>query len=281
MHPTSSAINAVQILWTLSFASLLVLLIVLLGRERYRRFKWFTISIVLLAFRLLVSKLLFGKMAAINFYEFFIPLTLLAALVNIGVLVEIARRAFAGLSRRAWLMGTLLLLAVGAAVLATWGPWPAWKTLSATTALALLGLMQAASQKIELLTNVLAIELGVLVVLFGRRFQAGWRTHPQAIAIGLSTAAIAELLRDGIWQLIAMKASPNTRAEYDHIIGIRENLAKANEVIFLLVIVWWIATLWFDEPGTESATPAEIPVDPIEPALVAEAPLELPEPESE
>ena len=34
--------TTVQVLWTLTFASLLVLLVVLLGRDRMRRFPWFT-----------------------------------------------------------------------------------------------------------------------------------------------------------------------------------------------------------------------------------------------
>jgi hypothetical protein len=259
-----TGITLIQVLWTLTFAALLVLLVVLLGRERYLRFKWFTIGIVLLAFRLLVSELLYGKMAPINFYEIFIPLTVLAALVSLGVLVELARRAFVGLGARAWIVGAVVMLAVGALVLAKWGPWPAWKTVTAATTLAVLGLLQTASQKIELLDNVLTVELVVLVLLFGRRFTGGWRSHTQSILIGLSTVSIAQLLRDGIWQLIAMKAVAHSQAEYDHIIGIRDNLAKANEVVLLAVIVWWIATLWFDEPGSPAGTASALPAAPEE-----------------
>jgi hypothetical protein len=259
MHP-NIGVTTVQVLWTLSFAALLVLLVVLLGRERSRRFKWFTISIVLLAFRLLVSKLLFGKMAPISFYEIFIPLADLSAVVGLVVLVDLARKAFDGLGRRAWLVGTLLVLAVSGVVIAKWGAWPAWKTMTTGTMLAVLGLMQTASQKLEMLTNVIAVELGVLVLLFGRRFKAGWRSHTQAIVIGLSTAALAQMLRDGIWQLIAMKAPPpQTQAAYDHLIGIREKLSNGSEFVFLAVVVWWIATLWIDEPGTGTAVPETAP----------------------
>jgi hypothetical protein len=280
MHP-NFVFNAVQILWTLTFAALLVLLVVLLGRERSRRFKWFTIGIVLLTLRMLVSKLLYGKMAPINFYEIFIPLTVLAGLVSLGVLVELALKAFVGMSRRAWLIGTLVVLAVGAGVLAEWGPWPAWKTLTAASTLAVLGLLQTASQKLELLNNVLTIELGLLVLLFGRRFKAGWRSHTQAILIGLSTASMAQLLRDGIWQIIAMKAVAHTQAEYDHYISIREHLAKANEVIFLAVIIWWIATLWIDEPGTPAVTTQALPAASPEDPAAAPIPLEIAESDTE
>ncbi len=49
-----------------------------------------------------------------------------------------------------------------------------------------------------MLVNVLTVELGLLVVLFGRRFNAGWRSHTQQITIGLSTVAIAQMALQGI-----------------------------------------------------------------------------------
>ena len=173
-------------------------------------------------------------------------------MVTLLVAVEIARRAFSGASRRAWIIGTVALLAVGAAVLAKWGPWPAWKTLTADSTLALLQVTQLFAQKASLLSNVLTVGLGLLVVLFGRRFKAGWRSHTQQIVIGLSTAAIAQMAVRGIWQQIALHAAPQTQAEYERIMGIQEKLYNANSVIFLAVLVWWIACLWIDEPGTET-----------------------------
>jgi hypothetical protein len=252
MHP-HSIFSAAQVLWTLSFASLLVLLVVLLGRERSRRFKFFTIGIVLVAFERLIGKLLFGRVAPMQFYEVFIPLAVLSAIVSVVVLVELARNAFVGLGRRAWIVGSLAMLAVGAVVLWQWGKWPAWEMVKAGTTLSMLEVGQAASQKINLLANVLTVELVVLVLFYGRRFSAGWRSHTEAILIGLSTASIAQMLRDGIWQLIAMKAAPRSQAEYNHLIGIRDKLSTANEVGFVVVVVWWIVNLWTDEPGAATA----------------------------
>ena len=242
-----------QVLWTITFAALLVLLVVLLGRDRYKRFKLFTISIVLIAFRLLASRLLYGKMAPISFYELFIPLADLTAIVNLLVLVEVARRSFVGLSRRAWIIFTPILFAVAGGVVAVWGPWPPLKTLTAGTTLALLGGLQLFSLKSELLLNVLTAELGLLVLFFGRRYTAGWRTHAQGILIGLSTASIAQLTRDGVWQLIALKATAHSQAEYDRLVGLHEKLFNANEVVFLVAIVWWIGCLWLDERGNLDA----------------------------
>lgn len=252
--------TTVQILWTLTFAALLVLLVVLQGRDRVRRYPWFTASIALVAMRLLSSRLLFGRLPAITLSAVFITLADLAVVAALLVLVEVARRAFRGAQRRTWIAGILVPLAVGAAVLYFWGPWPDRKTLTADSYLAILRLMQLGAQKGELLVNVLTIEVGLLVVLFGRRFQAGWRSHTQQIAIGLSTAAIAQLAVQGIWQMIALKAAPQTQAEYEHVLGLRDKLFNSNSLVYVAVLVWWVVCLWRDEPGTQSAEAlAEIP----------------------
>ena len=244
--------TAIQILWTLTFAALMVLLIVLMGRERIRRYPWFTASIVLLSLRLLTSRLLFGKLPQITLSEVFITLADVLALVSLMVVVELARRAFAQAPRTQWIVNTLFALLVAGLVVGFWGPWPAWTTMTEQSQIALLRLMQLAAQKLDLLTNVLTIELGLLVALFGRRYGAGWRSHTQRILIGLSTAAIAQLGVQGVWQLIAMKAAPHSQAEYDRIIGLREKLFNANGALFVAVILWWIVCLWMDEPGRKT-----------------------------
>jgi hypothetical protein len=243
--------NANQTLWTLTFAALMVLLVVLLGKDRFRRFPWFSASMVLTTLRLLSSRLLDGRLPQIPMAEIFIPFAAIEALVTVLVAVEIARRAFAGASRRAWIIGTVALLAVGGVILAEWGAWPAWKTLTATSVIAFLQLTQLVAQKTGLLSNVLTTEVGLLVVLFGRRFNAGWRSHTQLIALGLSTAAIAQLAVRGIWQAIALHAAPHSQAELDRVLGIRDKLNYATSAVFLAALVWWIICLWNDEPGTE------------------------------
>ena len=249
----------VQILWTLTFAALLVLLVVLLGRDRARRFPWFTASMVLTALRLLSSRMLYGRLAPITMSQIFLTLALIEALLCLLVAVEIARRAFSGASQRTWIIGTVAVLAVGAGVLATWGAWPAWKTVSTASELGILRLIQLVAQKTSLLSDVITIELGLLVVLFGARFKAGWRSHTQKIVIGLSTASIAQLATRGIWQLIAMHAAPQTQAEYEHVMGIQEKLYNATSLTFVAVLVWWIACLWVNEPGTETANSSADP----------------------
>jgi hypothetical protein len=251
--------SASQILWTLTFAALLVLLVVLLGRDRARRFPWFTASIALMGLLLLTTQLLFSRLSRITGTEIFLVLSDLDVVVSLLVLVELARRAFRGAGRTSWVIVTLALVAVGAVGLALWGPWPAWKTLNATSQLAAIRLMDLVAEKGNLLASALAIELGLVVVLLGRRFKAGWRSHPQQIVIGLSTAALAQLGLRGTLQVIGTHTHIHTQAEYERIMDLRDKLIHANNVVYLCVLMWWIAWLWIDEPGAPAvaAAPAE------------------------
>jgi hypothetical protein len=252
--------TTVQTLWTLTFAALLVLLVVLLGRDRTRRFPWFTASIVLVALRLLASRILFGKLPPLTLNAIFVTLADLMALVGLLVVLEMARRAFGGLHRPLWIANSVGLLAVAGAVLAVWGPWPAWKTLTADSHLATLRLMQLVAQKGDLLVILLTVGLGLLVILFGRRYKAGWRSHTQLIVIGLSTAAIAQLALLVALERIARTAAPHNQAELDRILGLRDKLINADSAVYVAVLVWWIVCLWIDEPGAK-AEAAEVPVE--------------------
>lgn len=245
--------TAVEVLWTLTFAALLVLLVVLLGRDRARRYPWFTAAMVMMALRLLASRLLFGRLPHVVSTEIFLGMADLAAILSLLVVVELARRAFAGASRIAWMTWTLVLLAVSGTVLALWGPWPSWKTLFAGSELSAMRLMQLFAQKAELLADLLLIELGIVIALFGRRFNTGWRSHTQQIAIGFSTASIAQLATHTIWQEIVLHTTIRSQDVYARVIGLQDKLYNANSAIFLAVLVWWIVCLWIDEPGAQKS----------------------------
>jgi hypothetical protein len=248
-----------QVLWTLTFAAQLVLLVVLLGRDRMRRYPWFTAAGVLFALQLMAEMLLAGRMAMLPFPEILLALGDLAVILGLLVVVEMARRAFAGAPRSLWMVNAAGLLVVASGVLAVWGPWPVWKDMALDTLLGKLRLMQLAAQKGDTLVALLTVGLGLLVVIFGRRFKAGWRSHTQMIVIGLSTAAIALLATQGAVQSIAKMAHPHSRAEYEQILGLVSNLVNANQVVYLAAQLWWIVWLWRDEPGTVAAelTPAD------------------------
>lgn len=243
-------------MWTLTFASILVLLVVLMGRDRLRRFPWFTASIVLVALRLLTNRLLHDKLPQLTMATIAISLADVSVLVNLAVLVEMARRAFKKAGALAWAGWTLGLLAVGGVVVWKWGPWPAWKAIAFDTTITRLQSMQLLAVKTGLLADVLSIALGLLVVALGHRYGAGWRSHVQRIMIGLSTASIAQLGAQGIWQIIARHTTPHSQAEYERVLGIQEKLLNTNTAVYVIVLIWWIGCLWIDEPGTASATPS-------------------------
>jgi len=268
MHFSNFDFSATQILWTLTFAALLVLLVVLLGRDRAKRFPWFTASIAMMGLLELTEQLLLSRLPRITGIEIYWVLSNLNAAVGLLVLVELARQSFRGARKLGWIIGTLVVLAGGAAVLVLWGPWPAWVTLTAQSQYAAIRLMQFAWDKGTLLTGVLTIELGLLVTLLGRRFGAGWRSHAQLIMVGLSTAALAQLALRATVQAIGTHSVIHTQAEYDKLLGLRDKLINADKVVYVCVLLWWIACLWIDEPGgSGAAAPAEgeIAPDQLEP----------------
>jgi len=243
--------SAAQILWTITFAALLVLLVVLLGRDRARRFPWFTASIALMALDKLAGRLLYHRIPVVLTDWIFLTLADLAAILSLLVVVEIARRAFEGADRKMWISGTLGLLAVGGIVLALWGPWPSFKTLMGGSELSTLRLMDLFAQKANLLADVLFIQLGLLVVIFGRQFKAGWHSHTQQLAIGLSMESLSQLAIRSVLQH-ATRVTIHSQDEYKRVVGLVDSLNTASGIILIVVLLWWIVCLWSDEPGTKS-----------------------------
>jgi hypothetical protein len=251
--------TVVQVLWTLTFAAQLVLLVVMLGRDRMARYPWFTASIALSALRLLVEILLTGRMSMLVLQTVFLSLATLSAIVGLMVVMEIARRAFDGAHRLVLINGAMAAVVVSCTLMAFFSPWPLRQELTWNSLLAVLRLLQLAAQKMDMLGDLLAVELGLLVVIFGRRFKAGWRSHTQAIALGLSIIGLAWLAVQAIWINIAKNAHPTTRVEYDRIVALGNHLVNTNKGVYVAVLIWWLVWLWFDEPGTPIVTGDEPP----------------------
>jgi len=250
--------TAADILWTLTFAAHLVLLVVLLGRDRIGRFPWFTTGVVILALRILTIRLLIKRLPPMTMQTIVIIMADIGAIVGLLVVVEIARRAFGRVSRTTWLIGALTLMVLGTVVLKFWGPWPAWSMLTGRGAMATLRLLQVIAQKAGLLADVETIAVGLLIVLLGSRFGAGWRSHVQQIAIGLSTASISQLVIQGIWQSLVRAAQANpailqSMTEQQRVLGLGEKLSNTNSTIYIAILIWWIVCLWRDEPWAKAA----------------------------
>ncbi len=262
--------TAVQILWTLTFAAQLVLMVVLLGRDRARRFPWFAASIVALALRLLCERELYQRVPELTFVTVLLALSAVVAILGLFVVAELARKAFFGASRSQVLVNLVGLLLVAAGILSMWGAWPSWKTLTAESQVANLRILQLVAQKTQLLLDLLNIELGLMVVIFGRHFKAPWKSHTQRIAIGLSTGSIAGLAIQTIWQFIALRAAPHSQAEAQPLLDLRDRLFNANRAIYIAILIWWIVCLWIDDPASAAAAPPSGPEVPAEAEALAE-----------
>src|ERR1035438_173535 len=119
-----------QILWTLTFAAQLTLLVVLLGRDRIKRYPWFTAGIAIYALHLLVEVLLAGRMATVVYQTVSIALADLEVVIGLLVVIEIGRRAFGGASVRTRAIGAAAMVVVAGGVLAAWGPWLTWEEVA-------------------------------------------------------------------------------------------------------------------------------------------------------
>jgi len=239
-----------RILWTVTFAAQLVLLVVLLGRDRARRYPWFTASIALSALQLMAEVLLTGRMANLPLQEILFTLRDLGVIAGLLVLVEMARAAFAGVQRSTFLVNTAGVLLAAGGLLTVMGPWPVWKQLaSLDMTMVRLYLMQLGAKKGDLLVALLTIGLGVLVFLFGRHYKADWRSHTQSIVIGLFALAVSLLA----FEVVVLRTLHFTQAEQASVMHLRFDFAFAHELIYLAALVWWIVWLWRDEPGAAVA----------------------------
>ena len=254
--------TAEEILWTLNFAATLVLLVVLLGRERIRRFPFFTANITLIGLTILAQRLLSHRLAQLVASSVFLVLADLAAVITLLLVIELSRRAFSGAKWPAWAAGSALLLCGAAAVAIFWGKWPPAKTVFDPSTIGHLRLMQLISVKGDLFNHVLAIELFALVVIAGRRFKAGWRSHTQQILVGLSASSATLLIEQAVWQKL-IQGMPQTREGYNHMLDLQNHLLNADSMVTLAVIIWWIVCLWIDEPkpAQEAATAVGPPAD--------------------
>ena len=280
MHLNWIHFSLEQILWALVLAAHLVLLVVLLGRDRMQRLPWFTALTMLATLRLLTDHLLQGKLSTFAFYWQSYALLIAASLFLFGTLIELARLTFGRgckrgkpLSPFAWQRWTFLLLAIALTVLFYWGPWPDLKAMQANRQAYPLLITIVIALKSELFVSMLAILTGLLMMLFGRRFGNGFRSHPVQLILGLSTAAVARLTVEGITDTIKVTHKITNRADYDHILHLYNTLDNARLVVWLLAILWWIYALWHDEPGASGEAPTLAAVGPaptgIEPADAA------------
>jgi len=263
--------NIEQILWAFVLAAHLVLLIVLMGRDRIKRFPWFTASIILSAVRLIADHLLNGKLTGIAFYWQSYSTLLLGSIIGVLVLIELARRVFSSgkegviLNAKGWLGWAFITIAIAGTASWFWGPWPAWQQIQSQPAGLYLTLLGLVGTRSVVFSSLLTIEVTLLLMIFGKRFGSGWRSHPWQIAVGLSTYSIGYLTVDRIQTFFidAFKATMRTpghrvtQQEYDHTLHLLTRLGNVVLTLWFLVLIWWIICLWRDDPGAPTNVAAD------------------------
>lgn len=249
--------NIQLILWAMVLAAHLVLLIVLLGRERIRRFPWFTASIALSAVRLIADHLLHGKLTTVAFYWQSYSGSILQAIVGVLVLVELCRHVFSSgwagkvLKGKGWVGGILVTVPIAFAVAALWDMGISWAVMKSDPAHLPLYIDLYVALKGQIFIAVLTVEVGLLLQLLGRRFGARWRSHDRQIALGLSTVSLALLAVQATTDIVKHNLHLTSRDQYEHIVRLFENLDNGRFAVWLLALIWWIIWLWKDEPGAQ------------------------------
>lgn len=278
--------NLEQILWALVLAAHLVLLIVLLGRDRSSRFPWFTAAIGFSVVHLIADHLLHGKLTTLAFYWQSYTALLVDTILGLLVLVEVCRRVFSSgkagkiLNSRGWLGGIFVTASIAIGAVWAWGPWPAWKAITQDPKQMPLLLVVLAAMKGQLFLAVLTVEVGLLLRMFGRRFGYGWRSHAQQIVLGLSTYALGFIAVLTTTDVIKRNVHPTSRDQYEHIVRLFSNLDNGRFALWLLVLLWWIIWLWRDDPN-DPATPAGMLEAVGAPVLAGPPPLQAQVPESD
>jgi hypothetical protein len=267
--------NLDSVLWALLLAGHLIVLVVLLGRDRAQRFPWFTAAVAVAAARLLIDHLLHGKLTMLAFYWQNYSLLLVSSILVFFVLAELVRPVFGSghpgepgkrLKANGWIAWTLLTLLIGVVAVVLIGPWPSWASITDEKALMALRLVWIAALKTDLLVALLAVEVTILLLVFGRRFGFPWRNHSTQIAIGLSTIAIGQYAAQFISQAMVRNVREITEEKRVQILRVLTNIDHARLAVWILALIWWIVWLWRDEPGQPAAS---------EPLALSE-PLELP-----
>jgi len=251
--------NQLQIIWTLLFASQLVLLVVLIGRERTQRFWWFTASIAVSAVRELINLLLTGRISQVAFSAIYHFMAILAVLLTVFALVEITRNLFTASSLRTWTLLVASISFVSALCLYLLIPWSAQGNLDFHTQLGMLSVLHLVAICGQITAAIAAVVIGVAALFFAPRTKGFWSSHALKILAGFTTYSLVLISELVIGQWISTLAHATNLAfgDYERTNAILERLLNLPYIAMIIVQIWWIYSLWQDEGGVKKTAPGK------------------------
>jgi hypothetical protein len=208
----------------------LLLLAVLFKRKRVARFPWFTLLIIFYVVRSvgLVAALRLSGHPAPLFASMIIDLA--DVLLQCAVLAELSWNSLLPLGGIRRFTVPLLLLASGIVIVNRLAP-PGHTTLR--TVLVLL----------HFLLSVLMVEWAIVLAFLLRSLRLSWRSHVAVISFGFGVYSAALLAGGGYFT--------TGREMRDYVF-----FSFFRIIVYLLIVVFWAVSLWFEEPGAFVASSA-------------------------
>ncbi len=221
-----------HLIWAAGLLGHLLLLAVLFFRKRVGRFPWFTLLIIFYAVRSvgLVTALRISHHPAPLFASMIIDLT--DVLLQCAVLAELFWNSLQPLGGIRRFTVPLLLVASGILIVMRLAP---SGHISLRTVLVLM----------HFLLSVLMVEWAIVLAFLLRPFRLSWRSHVAAISFGFGLYSAALLAGGGYFT--------TGREMRDYVF-----FSYFRIVVYLLILLFWSISLWFEEPGPRSVPGAEL-----------------------
>jgi hypothetical protein len=232
MHPTDSEFA----LQAAGFAGHVLLLFVLLLRRLAGRFPWFTAFVCFEVGRSLVLFPAEIHLIPVPYFAFYWALAVVDYFLSLAVIYEIAWSVFRPLGVWARDVRTKLSGWIGAGIaFAVWITYEASPpTRSAYQTLVIKG---------DFFIGIVMLELFTILMVISSDAGLVWRHHARNIADALAAYSIVIVVVD--WAHNYYGSNP----------AIYAWLSTARIIAYLMVLVYWIVTLWLPEPPRKCVTP--------------------------
>jgi hypothetical protein len=215
-----------HLIWTAGFLGHLLLLGVLIVRGRAQRFPFFTLLILFYLLRSLTILLLLGHLAPPGLHLASLVFDVTDLLLECAVLTQLVFAGLTPLDTLHRVLLPLLLVASAALVVTHLVPVSHYYT-------------RAAPLLLHYYLAVFMLEWALVLFFLLRSLGLTWHSHVAAITFGFGVYSAALLFAGGYFS--------NGRELREYVFFSYFRIA-----IYLLVVLWWIVTLWRPDPSQES-----------------------------